>query len=74
MRTCDDHSGVVVVYQTSYCPLCDAESQINDREDDIRTKDRQIDDLKDQITELEHEVEDQKGTIRELERNQGADY
>lgn len=50
MRTCESHDDAVVVYDTKFCPLCEAEKKIEGLEDDVQ-------DLQERVDEFESEKE-----------------
>jgi len=53
MRTCEDHSGAVVVYDGQICPVCDT----------ISDMDSSIESYKDDVASLEKKLEDAENEL-----------
>jgi peptidoglycan hydrolase CwlO-like protein len=58
MRTCEEHRNTVVVYTTTYCPLCEAETERDDANNKLNDAESEIGDLKGKVDSLKDELQD----------------
>ena len=58
MYTCELHSNTVVIYDTTYCPMCDIEEKIEELEKELRKQSDTIDDLDYNLNELQNLVKE----------------
>jgi hypothetical protein len=60
MNTCTEHRDTVVVYQGSFCPLCDHVRMVREWEAEADRMGKENNDLCDKIFELQQELKKEK--------------